>query len=326
MKTSGIKRKLFSVMVYALAVSALGDVNFTTSFEPAEGYTNGPIDGQQGWIVTQGLSDFSSANVVSGLALDGSQSLIFNNQYLVTQIIFNLRKSFPIITLNSNRLYANIHWTPISGQIHSSAGWRLIGTNAFFGATATVASGQTAVIYASSSVGLAIGQGVYGISGDYTRWNHLSCLASFGKTYPTGEVISWCSNYLANSSGSAKADSGAVVADFPDPMEWLEFTVFVQPQSSVALDLFDITVQPSDTPITNAPPKELAVDVKPAMRITWPSRIGYEYQLQWTDQLVSSNWYDLGATTTGSDSTTEVLVPIEKPSPEYFRVKEWPKP
>ena len=334
MKTNCTTHHFYAAIFLAFATSALGDITFNTSFEKDEGYNNGPINGQQGWTV-EGLSDFSFVNVVSNLAAQGGQSLLFDNQYLLTTVNFTLRRSIPLITLNSNRVAASLHWTPISGQLSCKAGWKLVGP---YVSPWNDAPGYGTAAYIDGAFGgtIFIGQngaeiGLYpfwgdGVIADYVRWTHLSSVASFGRQYPTGEIVSQYSNSIANTSGSFAITNGAWLADFPNPVEWLDITVQVDPLSSVALDIVDFTMQSYDIPISNTPPQTLAVEISPAIKISWPSRIGFEYQLQWTDQLVSNTWYNLGSNTAGSDATSAVLVPFSASSPEYFRVREWPKP
>ncbi len=71
------------VMLVSTVVTSTGATlaGFATSFEASEGYVPGSLNGQNGWIATNG-NQYASATVAQSVANHGTQSVVLSNSYL----------------------------------------------------------------------------------------------------------------------------------------------------------------------------------------------------------------------------------------------------
>jgi hypothetical protein len=128
---------------------------------------------------------------------------------------------------------------------------------------------------------------------------------------------------FGNTTGFAQMYPG------PPTFDWTEYsftavataptTTFTFAAQNIASTFFldDVSVT-----LTNA--TQPTVSIYPAVQINWPALSNVTYQVQWSSDLSSTNWQDLGAPVTGSGTNATVFDSMLNSSQRFYRVETLP--
>jgi len=75
---------------------------------------------------------------------------------------------------------------------------------------------------------------------------------------------------------------------------------------------------------TPSPDRMLRVNIYPAVEIQWNSAAGVEYQVQWSTDIASGMWYDLGSSVSGTVNSLSVFDSTRNAQRRFYRVKVLP--